>query len=105
MQLNLKTAKLQPRLFNFSCYIKPLKMLKDVAPDNTKVHGNVWQHMMLETPMTPLWNGFIKLFHDGPRLIITAIHSEPMVDMSSSDYTRSCRLYQSWLEQIVMILY
>ena len=77
----------------------------NVAPDNTKVHGNLWQHMWLETPMTPLWNGFIKLSHDGSRPIITAIHFEPMVDMSSSDYTRSCHLYQSWLEQIVMILY
>ena len=66
-------------------------MFKDIrfniALGNTKVLGNVWKYVWLVTPMKPLWNGFMKLSHDGPRQSTTAIHFEPMIDMPSSDYS------------------
>ena len=104
----LKTAKLEVNFFNFSCDNKPLKILKDircnVALDKNKVLGNVWQYVWLGTPMKPLWDGFMKASYDRPSK--TAIHFEPMIDMFMIILvsTRPCCLYQTWLENIVMIL-
>ena len=37
--------------------------------------------------MKPLWNVFLKASHDGPRPSKTAIHFEPRIVRSSSDYS------------------
>ena len=37
--------------------------------------------------MKPLWNGFMKASHDGPRPSKIAISFEAMINMSSSDYS------------------
>ena len=87
----VETAKIEMKFFNFSCDIKPLNTFKDirrnVALDNTKALGNLWQYAWLVTPMKPLWNGFMKAYHDGPRPGKTAIHFDPMIDMPPSDYS------------------
>lgn len=36
--------------------------------------------------MKPLWNGFMKASHDGPRGSNTVIHCNPMIQKPSSDY-------------------
>ena len=87
----VETAKIETKFFNFSRDIKPLKMFQDircnVALDNTKTLGNLWQCVWLATPMKPLWNGYMKASHDGPCPGKTAIHFEPVIDMPSSDYS------------------
>lgn len=35
--------------------------------------------------MKPLWNGFMKASHDGPRASNTVIHCNPMIQKPSSD--------------------
>ena len=84
-------ANIERKYFNFSRDIKPLMMFNeircDVALDNTKVLGNLWQYAWLVTPIKPLWNGFMKASHDGPHSGKTAIHFEPMIDMPSCDYS------------------
>ena len=87
----VETANLETKFVNFPCDIKPLKVFEDiscsVAPDNAKVIGSLWQYAWLVTPMKPLWNGFMKASHDGPRPSKTAIHLELMIDMPSSNYS------------------
>ena len=54
----VETEKLKTKFFIFSCDIKRLKMFKDirsnVALDNTKFLGNMWQYAWLVTFY--LWN-------------------------------------------------
>ena len=59
----------------------------NVALDNTKGLGNLWQYAWLVTPMKPLWNGFMSASHDGLCPSKTAMHFEPMIDLPSSDYS------------------
>ena len=38
----------------------------NIALDNTKSLGNLWQYAWLVTAMKPLWNDVLKVPHDGP---------------------------------------
>ena len=87
----IKTAKPERKFLDFSYDIKPLKVFKDICCNvtlgKTKVLSNLWQYLWLVSPMKPLWNGFIKAFHESHRPSKTAIHFEPMIDIPSSDFS------------------
>ena len=88
----VNAAKIEIKYLNFSLDINPLKLFKEtscnIASDNTKILGTLWQCAWLVTPNKPLWNVFMKASHENslPHPSKTAIHFEPMIDMHSSDY-------------------